>query len=506
VGGARSPHGPPGTAGGYARRACGGPARAAALLGAPERQLVVAVVELVDPGDAGLQLAGGPVDGDGVAGPDRGAEPVGGGVGPLDRLVQVLDPPHRQHRAEHLLGGQAGVGRDVDHHRRLEEVARPLDRLAADDHLGPPVDRVGELGGEQCSLLGGVQRADPQPRLLGLGRAGAGLVAPDPAGQLLHEGVVDRRLHEGPLGGQAGLAAVPVAADLDVLDGGVQVGVGQDDGRVGAAQLQADVLEGGAGDLHDPPPGGRLAGEGEAAGPRVGDQSLPGRGAAGDHVQHPGGQAGLGGQPGHGQGGQRGRLSRLGDHGVAGGQGRAELVAEQGQGEVPGGDGAHHPERPAHHQPVGGAELAGQLLVGAADLGGRLGVEAQPAEEVAQLALGLQGRLALLAGEQGDQVAGGGLGRVGQGAQVAGPLGGVDPPPGRERLGGRGHGRVDLGRGGLGDLVDGLARGGVGHDQAAARPGHGRSAYPQIGHGARPPAGQMRACRRISPGGIVPSD
>jgi hypothetical protein len=112
---------------------------------------------------------------------------------------------------------------------------------------------------------------------------------------------------------------------------------------------------------------------------------------------------------------------------------------------------------------------------------------------VAQLALGLEGRLALLAGEQRHQVAGGGLGGVGQRAQVPGPLGGVGPPPGRERLGGRGHGGADLVGGGLRDVVEALARGRVGHGQAAAGGGRGRSAYPQIGH-AGPPA--ARRCGR----------
>src|SRR4029453_5837761 len=79
----------------------------AALLGAPERQLVVAVVELVDPGDAGLQLAGGPGDGRGVTGaraargrtPPRwpGASPPGRRPPPpAGRSAPARRPPRRR--------------------------------------------------------------------------------------------------------------------------------------------------------------------------------------------------------------------------------------------------------------------------------------------------------------------------------------------------------------------------------------------------------------------------
>ncbi|MNQ89166.1 hypothetical protein D3C85_1044640 [compost metagenome] len=68
------------------------------------------------------------------------------------------------------------------------------------------------------------------------------------------------------------------------------------------------------------------------------------------HVEHAGRDAGLDGQLGNADGGQRGLLGRFEDHRVAGGQRRAELPAGHQQGEVPRHDGGDHADRLAGHQ------------------------------------------------------------------------------------------------------------------------------------------------------------
>jgi hypothetical protein len=72
-------------------------------LDAAERQLVVAVVDLVDPGHAGLDLLGRAMDEPGVVRPDRRAEAVRRVVGAPDGVVEVAVAEDGQHRPEHLL-------------------------------------------------------------------------------------------------------------------------------------------------------------------------------------------------------------------------------------------------------------------------------------------------------------------------------------------------------------------------------------------------------------------
>src|SRR5262245_52977739 len=96
---------------------------------------------------------------------------------------------------------------------------------AADEHLAAVPDAVLELLDQLVAGAALGDRAHAQPRLLGLDRAVAGLVAADALDELRDEVVVDGVLDEHPLATEAGLARVPVAADDHGLDGGVGVGV-----------------------------------------------------------------------------------------------------------------------------------------------------------------------------------------------------------------------------------------------------------------------------------------
>ena len=91
----------------------------------------------------------------------------------------------------------------------------------------------------------------------------AELAGLDLRGELLDELVVDRLLNEQPAARAAALALVQEQAEQGAVDGRVEIGVGEDDVRALAAQLEGDPLERVGRDLHDDLAGASLAGEGD---------------------------------------------------------------------------------------------------------------------------------------------------------------------------------------------------------------------------------------------------
>ena len=84
--------------------------------------------------------------------------------------------------------------------------------------------------------------ADQRAHLAALVQAGPDLDGQGAAHQLADEAVVDRTLHEQARAGGAHLAAAGEDADEGAVDGGLEVGVGEDDVGALAAQLEADLL------------------------------------------------------------------------------------------------------------------------------------------------------------------------------------------------------------------------------------------------------------------------
>ena len=198
------------------------------------------------------------------------------------RVVEVGVAEDRQHRAEHLLGDEPRVVARLGDDRGLEEAALVVAAgAAADEQLAAVGDAVLDLGEELVARVARVDRAHPQPRLLGLDGPVARLVAPDALDELADEVVVHRLVHEDALAAEAGLAGVPVAADDDRLDGGVDVGVLADDHRVRAAELERDALQHRAGDRHHVAADLGRAGEGDAAHVGVADERVADRSSRG---------------------------------------------------------------------------------------------------------------------------------------------------------------------------------------------------------------------------------
>ena len=203
---------------------------------------------------------------------DVGDQAVLGVVGGRDRLVLGGEARDRRHRAEDLLAQHPGARRA----RRRRPSARRSSRARprAPRRRGPcaPLpDRVLH------------QLARPSPRWsssisgptcdAGIGAA-ADLQLAHARGQPLGEVARDRLGHVEAVGARAGLAAVAHLREQRALDGGVEVGVLEDQERRVAAELHRDaqdllgaLLDELLADL------GR-AGEGELARPRVLDHRL----------------------------------------------------------------------------------------------------------------------------------------------------------------------------------------------------------------------------------------
>ncbi len=168
---------------------------------------------------------------------DRAGEPVAGVVGESQRLLGVAHLHHADDGAEGLVAHHLHRVVDVDQHRRFEVVAWSLDPLAAGQRLGAGGERVIDVVVDDRALVGRGHRADV---LVGSRRRRRPGAAADLVGQLRHELVVGRLLDVDPLDRDADLAGVHHPAPGRGVGGAVEIGVGEDDHRVLAAELEAD--------------------------------------------------------------------------------------------------------------------------------------------------------------------------------------------------------------------------------------------------------------------------
>ena len=194
---------------------------------------------------------------------------------------------------------------------------------------------------------------------------------------------------------QTGLPAVEEAADARRADGGVDVGVVENDHRVGAAELEGHALDAARRELGDVLADGSRAGERDLRHARIGDERLAEHGAlAGDDLEDALGQAVLAHDLGDAERRQRRRLGRLGDDDVAADERGPELVAEQRRREVPGHDRDDDAERALQDEPVR-ADVEARH-VGAAEVLRETRVVLERVDEARDLQPSLAQRLALL--------------------------------------------------------------------------------------------------------------
>ncbi len=268
-----------------------------------------------------------------VAGPDAGAEAVRGIVGDRGDLVEGAEGFGDHDRTEDLLPHDHHVPAGVGDDRRFHEVAPIADPAAPGDDLGAVGAARIEEAGDPLELLVGHQRTH-------LGVVGETVAEFDALGDLgdAVDHVVEAvLLDEQPGAGHATLAMIEEDGVGRPGDGGLGIGVGEDHVGALAAELQGHLLQ--AADLGGP-------GEGDLVDAVVGsERGAGGLAEAGDDVDHPVGDAGLGHQLGQQQRRQGRLLGRLQDHAVAGGQRRPQLPGGHEQGEVPGDDLADHTDR-----------------------------------------------------------------------------------------------------------------------------------------------------------------
>ena len=156
--------------------------------------------------------------------------------------VLVSEGAHREHRAEDLLAPDLGVDRDVDEDRRLEEVparqmpaGRPPPVSSGIRRLARALDEAEHL----LVLAARDQRAEQRA-------VGETVADRDPArllGEAVEQARRERLLDQQPRGRAADLPLVPEDAEHHPLDRGLDVGVGEDDERRLAAELERDVLD-----------------------------------------------------------------------------------------------------------------------------------------------------------------------------------------------------------------------------------------------------------------------
>ena len=201
-----------------------------------------------------------------------------------DRLVLVAERLDGEHRPERLLvddrhrrrrsrrGPSAG-----SRSRRPAPVVGPAAAAAQHRALGQPgrdvrLDLLAVRGGDQRAGLGRRRRTGR--------RAGSRSARRD---QLVDELVVDRLLDDQPGAGRADLAGVQEDRGQREVERGLEVGVGEHDVGVLAAQLEGDLLHRGRGRGHDPPAGGQAAGERDQVDAGVLGQRRAGVGAGAEH-------------------------------------------------------------------------------------------------------------------------------------------------------------------------------------------------------------------------------
>ncbi len=258
-------------------------------------------------------------------------------------------------------------------------------RRATDDSCAAAERVVDELP-EAPALVGVDERADLHAGLGAPTDPEPGHLGGEPRGELL-----DHRLgHEKPVGRGAGLAAVAHLGQGRALDGGLQVGVLEDEERGIAAELHRHAQHLIRRPGHEPAADLGRAGEGQLAQAGILDQRSGhrARGRAGDDVQDPRGQACPLEDVCQREGRER-RLPRgLDDERAAGREGRCDGPSGHHQWEVPRRDHQAGAHRLAHHehatsavgaQTVGAVQpqrLSGeepQVLGGVGDLGEGLG-------------------------------------------------------------------------------------------------------------------------------------
>ncbi len=290
-------------------------------------------VVAVDPDGAGFEFGGDAVGLGDVFGPDGGGEAVHVFVAAGDDFVNVFEFDDGEDGAEDFFLGDFMVVLDVREDGRFDEVAFVADAVAAGDELGAGILAALDVAHDFVELFLTDLRALGGGSVEGIADAlffGAG-------GQFFDELVVNFAFDEESRAGTATLALIEEEGEESAFDGGVDVGVGEDDVGGLAAELEGDALQvGSGGGLHDDFADFGGAGEGDLVDIHVlGDGGAGGFAVAGDDVEDAFGETGFEGEFTDAESGEGGLLGGFEDDGAAGGEGGSEFPGLHEDGEVP---------------------------------------------------------------------------------------------------------------------------------------------------------------------------
>src|SRR5712691_388672 len=234
----------------------------------------VVIVVRVDPHGSGLELARDAVRFSNVARPDGCGEPILRFIRETDGLVHFAKLDCREHRAEDFLAGDGHVVADTIEDRGLNKTAFPIAEggaFAAGNQLGTlslPLLDVAEHGvhlplADQCAEAG-----------LGIERV-AGLDFIEAVYKLVHEIVVDFLFDKKTRACRADFALTVENSDGRAAHRGVQIGIGKNDVRRLAAELEGYAFQGVGRVTQNFLARSRFAGDGHLGHLRMLHQALP---------------------------------------------------------------------------------------------------------------------------------------------------------------------------------------------------------------------------------------
>ena len=154
----------------------------------------------------------------------------------------------------------------------------------------------------------------------------------------VQESAIHRALHEDPAAGGAHLALVDENAEERAFDRRLEVGVGEENARRLAPELERQLLQRAGGRPHDLASGFRTAGERHLVDAWMRHEGRAGDASAGDDVDDAGRQPDLIQRRRQREDGQRSLLGRLEHDRAAGAERRRELPRRQQERKIPGND------------------------------------------------------------------------------------------------------------------------------------------------------------------------
>src|SRR5690606_2204619 len=208
----------------------------AGLPAAAERRTQVAQHPAVDPHDAHAQCGGEAMGALEVAGPQRGREPVLHRIGQLQRLVFVFEGLQGGDRAEDLLPVAGRVRPEACDHGRLDEPARPGECMAAAQHAAAFRACRRDRRGDLVEVRLRDQRAQLGVRVDRIAESQRAHVFDEGFGELAFDAALDQDARAA----QADLTAVLEGRAHQGIHVRLPVAVGEDQGRVLAAEFQRE--------------------------------------------------------------------------------------------------------------------------------------------------------------------------------------------------------------------------------------------------------------------------